>query len=384
MWIRDSANQMQSYLSLLTANTSTNSIASLYRGVINLQARYIIAAPFCQSFQPPIESGLPPEVNSAGIDDVVYPSYSNQTVFECKYELDSLAAFLEISTNYYTATNDSAFFGKYQWTAAVQAIMNVAESMMIGTYASNGSVNAEPYNFVRTTTTASDCVDNSGMGNPVRGATGLIRSYFRPSDDSTIYQLFIPANMMFSRYLNSTATIMSLLGQQPALANRMSILSASLRAAITEYGIVSTSQYGPIYAYEIDGFGSQNLMDDSNIPSLLSAPMYGYLNMNDSVYQNTRSKVLSSTNPYFMQGPVLNAVGGPHDGPGFAWPMAAIADILTSGNTTHISGILKQLVSSTDGLGLIHESINTFNQSDWTRQWLVTQLEKAILVRQRR
>jgi len=84
MWLRDSANQMQSYLPLLKEHNGNHSLASLYRGVINLQSRYILTNPFCNSFQPPVESGIAPAVNGASTNDDVYPTYSNQTVFECK------------------------------------------------------------------------------------------------------------------------------------------------------------------------------------------------------------------------------------------------------------------------------------------------------------
>lgn len=105
-------------------------------------------------------------------------------MFECKYELDSLAAFLEISTNYYEATGDIDFFRKFQWVDAINTVLDTTQALLIGTYASNGSVNAVPYTWERTTTSATETLDNSGRGNPVQDGTGLVRSAFRPSDDS--------------------------------------------------------------------------------------------------------------------------------------------------------------------------------------------------------
>jgi len=49
--------------------------------------------------------------------------------------------------------------------------------------------------------------------------------------------------------------------------------------------------------------------------------------------------------------------------------MASIIRIFTSSDTSEITSTLKEIVSSTDGLGLIHESINSFDQTQWSRQW---------------
>jgi uncharacterized protein len=145
MWLRDSSNQLQSYLSLFKPDGGFDSLASLYRGVINLQSRYINTSPHCNSFQPPTESSIEPAVNSFAETDVVYPPVSNLSVFECKYEFDSLAAFLEVSHNYYNSTSDLDFFNRYQWVDTIQTILNTVLNLTSGTYSSDGRVLPSPY-----------------------------------------------------------------------------------------------------------------------------------------------------------------------------------------------------------------------------------------------
>lgn len=49
--------------------------------------------------------------------------------------------------------------------------------------------------------------------------------------------------------------------------------------------------------------------------------------------------------------------------------MSIIVSLLNSDDDAEIISGLHQILSSTDQLGLIHESIDTFDQSQWTRQW---------------
>lgn len=76
MWVRDSANQIAPYKYVL--DSPADDVASVFRGVINLQARYLVVNPYCNAFQPPPESGISPDSNG-GIYSV-NPSYDRNFV----------------------------------------------------------------------------------------------------------------------------------------------------------------------------------------------------------------------------------------------------------------------------------------------------------------
>jgi uncharacterized protein len=263
MWLRDSAHQLQSYASLLKPSSRASSLASLFRGAINLQARYILTSPHCNAFRAPVEANFSSMfVPYGGGNDFVVPFPDPEVVFECKYELDSLASFLQLSTTYFTQTNDKNFFSRGNWTNAVEMILKTTTELLEGTYEETGAVAFSPYQFQRSTTTASETLPNAGSGAPVKGGTGMVRSAFRPSDDACVFQLFVPANMMFARYLATSADIMDSI--DAALAERMRTFAASVRAGIERYGRVNHRLFGKVYAYEVDGYGSYRMMVSFN------------------------------------------------------------------------------------------------------------------------
>jgi meiotically up-regulated gene 157 (Mug157) protein len=51
--------------------------------------------------------------------------------------------------------------------------------------------------------------------------------------------------------------------------------------------------------------------------------------------------------------------------------MGVIMQILTSDDDEEIIQGLKQLLGSTTGLGLIHETVDSHDENKWTRSWYV-------------
>jgi meiotically up-regulated gene 157 (Mug157) protein len=115
-----------------------------------------------------------------------------------------------------------------------------------------------------------------------------------------------------------------------SLAQECSQLAGEVKKALQQYALATHEQFGKVYAFEVNGFGSYNLMDDANVPSLLSLPYLNAINKNDPVYQNTRKLLLSSYNPFFFKGKAAEGIGSPHTGMNMIWPIGIIIRGLTS------------------------------------------------------
>lgn len=362
-WLRDSTNQLAQYQKLAKKDKK---LEILILGAINTQAEYVIESPYCNAFQPPPPSGEPAVGN--GQDDTVHPAYEPSRVFECKYELDSLAAFLALGNQFYESTGSKAFINS-RWLMAMDTILEVLTQQAKPTFdPASGKYEPNEYRFRRATNRGTETLSLSGVGNPLGPGTGLIRSAFRPSDDTTILGFFIPANAMMAVELKRTADILKA-AKQDVLAGKLQERGESIEKGIWEHAVVEHKRYGEVFAYEVDGYGSSILMDDANLPSLLSLPVLGFVGRENKVYQNTRKMILNRAgNPYALVGKGFSGIGGPHVGLQHAWPMSRLVQAMTSNDDDEITQVLND-VRDTSRLGLIHESVNVNRVTDYTSKF---------------
>ena len=229
-----------------------------------------------------------------------------------------------------------------------------------------------PYYFLRVTDRQLDTKDRVGWGNPVK-PVGLICSAFRPSDDATQFEFLVPSNFFAVSILRQAAEILSKVNHEPALAARCTDLAREVSDALARHAVVQHPEFGPVYAYEVDGFGNAYLMDDANVPSLLSLAYLIPEMAGDPVYRNTRRLVWSESNPYFWRGKAGEGIGGPHIGTQVIWPMSIMMKAFTATSDEEIRACLEQLLRTDAGTGFIHESFHKDDASDYTRPWFAWQ-----------
>ena len=348
MWLRDSTAQVWPYLALIKNDAK---LQQLIAGVINRQKKCIILDRYANAFYKD--------------ENKVSEWKSDLTemkpgIHERKWEIDSLCYPIRLAYHYWKYTGDTTVFDK-DWMHSIELTVQTFKEQQ-------RKENNGPYSFQRTTAWATDGVPLGGYGYPVK-PVGLICSMFRPSDDATIYPFLVPSNFFAVISLRQAAEMLNRLHHNTKLANECSALATEVEKALHQYAIINHATFGKIYAYEVNGFGSFNLMDDANVPSLLSLPYLGAVKATDPLYQNTRKLLLSASNPFFFKGKAAEGIGGPHAGMFMIWPLSIIMRGLTATTAGEVKLCLDMLTKTHGNTGFMHESFHKDDATNFTRKW---------------
>ncbi|MCR5890916.1 glycoside hydrolase family 125 protein [Hymenobacter sp. J193] len=349
MWLRDSSAQVWPYLPFCKQDAP---LRKLVAGVIRRQARCINKDPYANAFYG---------------DDAKTGEWKDDLtdmkpgLHERKWEIDSLCYPIRLAYGYWKTTGDASPFDA-TWAQALQATLRTFREQQRKT-------SPGPYHFQRTTAFATDGVPLNGYGYPVK-PVGLICSSFRPSDDATVFSFLIPSNFFAVTSLRQAAEMLEALQpQQRETATDMRAMATEVEGALKEHATVEHPTYGRIYAYEVNGMGSVNLMDDANVPSLLALPYLGGVALTDPVYQNTRKFLLSADNPFFFKGTAAEGIGGPHAGLDMIWPLGITIRGLTSQSPEEIRACVQTLRRSHAGTGYMHEAFHKDDFGKFSRPW---------------
>lgn len=348
MWLRDSAAQLKPYVPYAKEDED---LQAILRSVIQKYTFYVRLDPYTNAFNSKPQRGYTEDDRS---------NFQSGWIWERKYEVDSLCAPLYLAHQYYQVTGDKSIFTE-EFRLMIQTIAD--------TFTTEQRHDRSPYWFIREHAWApSDTLPMHGRGRPVN-FTGMTWSGFRPSDDSCKFGYLIPSNMMAAVALDYAGELLQAGFEDPALEARCESLAAEIRDGIETYGVCDHPKYGRIYAYETDGFGNYNLMDDANSPSLLSIPYIGYKPAEDPIYQNTRRFVLSQDNPYYFVGKAAKGIGSPHTPPRYIWHIGLVMQVLTSLDPAEKRECLDMLARTHAGTNYMHEGFDADDPARFTRPW---------------
>ena len=323
-WLRDASATVRPYIGL---SEHDGDVQKTLRGVVARQAKYILIDPYANAFS------------------------SNYHVVEHKFEVDSLLYPIWFAYDYYKQTGDRSIF-----TPEVRrAFDRVLATMRDEQHHAQRSRYTNPQ------------LANNGRGSAVR-YTGMVWTGFRPSDDPVRYHYNIPVNMFASVVMRDLTAIAREVWHDDRMAQNAWGLSIEIQRGIEQYGTLELQPFGRIYAYEVDGRGHANVMDDANIPSLLSIPYFGYLPKTNSLYLATRRFALSDRNPYFFRGKYAEGIGSPHTPHGYVWPLALCVQALTATDDKEVDQLFGWIAASDVGDHRLHESFNAEWPESYTRE----------------
>lgn len=347
MWLRDSTAQTTVYLPLAAQDAH---LRQMYHGLIRRQARCVLLDPYANAFY------AEPKLGEWRNDE----TEMKPGVHERKWEIDSLCYPLRLAHRYWQATGDLTPFDR-TWLDAAR--------LTVETFRVQQRLHGPgPYRFARKADAFYDNSPNHGLGNPTR-KIGLIHSAFRPSDDSCFYPFLIPSNFFAEISLRQLAELLGALQVDDALRRECLQFADTLRAALASAATCEHPRHGRIYAFEVDGFGNALMMDDANMPSVLSLAYLGAVPRDDATYRRSRAFALSPDNPFFHSGKYAAGIGGPHVAPDMIWPLSIIMRALTSEADAEIVNCVRTLVATHAGTGFMHESFNPDDPAKFSRPW---------------
>lgn len=353
MWLRDSGAQVWPYVPYTIVDTK---LRKMIAGTILRQFQLIKIDPYANAFN---DGPKGSEWESDRTDKKIDPN-----VHERKWEIDSHCYPIRLAYKYWKTTGDASVFGE-DWLDAIRITLDTFRDQQ----RKDGT---GPYFFRRRTDRQLDTKCCDGWGNPAR-ACGLIASSFRPSDDATTFEFLVPSNFFAVQSLRQAAEILLTVNSQVKLAKECNELADEVEKALKKHAVVEHPKFGKIYAFEVDGFGNAFMMDDANVPSLLSLAYLGAVPADDPIYQNTRDFVWSEWNPYFFKGKAGEGIGGPHIGYDMVWPMSIMMRAFTSDDDKEIKKCVEMLMETDAGTGFMHESFHKDNPKNFTREWFAWQ-----------